>query len=385
METATAKSPNPNNSKRSPAEYDDGLQESSALVTNRSQKLGRRLDEHWCLNTPRTRIDEAKARITILVLWQMFNLPGKPGKSCRSPFREDKSPSFSVSEDGRSWIDFATGEKGDAIDFLAKAKGIHPAEAFTLFLQMAGEKRAASDQEPKHVTALDLKGLEPCTAEDLDRIASMRSIPVEGLRIAVERRILFSCHNPFQGRCFVVTDDARRNAICRRLDGERFHSRSGDEGPKSRCWKGALANWPIGIAQASGYPSIALCEGTPDLLSAFWLAYAGGVDHLVSPVCMTGASCNIHPDALPIFRGKRVRIFGHADRAGEPAVIRWAQHLRNVQVEVDQFRFAGLVRGDDQPVKDLNDFLLADTVASGCAQEVTTGAFDFAFERGGKK
>jgi hypothetical protein len=49
--------------------------------------------------------------------------------------------------------------------------------------------------------------------------------------------------------------------------------------------------------------------------------------------------------------------------------------------EVDAFEFAGLVKADRSPVKDLNDFLLADPVLSGCASEVLYGAFDFALER----
>jgi CHC2 zinc finger len=86
--------------------------------------------------TGRNRIEEAKARFTIPVLWRMFNLPGKPARSCRSPFREDRSPSFSISEDGRRWIDFATGERGDAVDFLAKIKSISSAEAFIELLKV---------------------------------------------------------------------------------------------------------------------------------------------------------------------------------------------------------------------------------------------------------
>src|SRR5258705_6952342 len=85
---------------------------------------------------PRTRIEEAKTRFTITVLWRMFNLRGDPGSPCRSPFREDRSPSFSVFDDGRRWSDHATHERGDAIDFLAKIKGISNAEAFIEVLKM---------------------------------------------------------------------------------------------------------------------------------------------------------------------------------------------------------------------------------------------------------
>lgn len=283
------------------------------------------------LPVSRTRIEGAKARFTIPVLWSMFNLPGKPAKSCHSPFREDRCPSFSVSEDGFHWIDFATGERGDTIEFLAKLKSISNTEAFVELLRMvdgpANIVRPTRSPEAKP-RALhrrpDLSGIEPCAEDDLNEISKLRSIPIEGLKLAANRKLLFAYVHPYQGRCFVITDDARRSAIARRLDGERFHYREATaektEGPKSRNWKNSEANWPIGIAQSSRFPAIALCEGMPDFLAAFALAYDGAVERLVAPVCMTGASCSPHKDALPLFRGKRVRIFGHADEAGQNAM-----------------------------------------------------------------
>ena len=84
-------------------------------------------------------IQEAKNSLTIPVLWVKLGLGGRPRRSCSSPFREDHKPSFSVYDDGKHWRDFSTGEGGDAIDFIAKAKGINPKEAFKLFLNMARE------------------------------------------------------------------------------------------------------------------------------------------------------------------------------------------------------------------------------------------------------
>ena len=75
---------------------------------------------------------------------------------------------------------------------------------------------------------------------------------------------------------------------------------------------------------------------------------------------MLGATQRIHADALPMFTGKRVRIFGHDDEAGRGAVERWAAQLASVGADVDAFSFAGLVQTDGQPVKDLNDALLMD-------------------------
>jgi hypothetical protein len=344
---------------------------------------------------PRTRIDEAKAHLTIPVLWRRFNLRGNPGSPCRSPFREDRSPSFSVFDRGKRWIDHGTAERGDAIDFLAKIKGISKAAAFVEFLKMVD---GATHQIPSSICqsgarskparqGLVLARIERFSESDLEQISKLRSIPLEGLKLAHERKLLFAYSDPHQGRCWLITDEARRNAIARRRDGKLFEDRDPRTGEitqrKSKCIRGSEANWAIGIAQSSGFPAIALCEGMPDFLAAFWLAWAGGVESLVAPVCMTGAACRIHEHALPLFRGKRVRIFGHADKAGHDSVRRLAEQLRQVQAEVDRFEFSGLVKNDGSPVKDLNDFILVDHKRSGCPIEVTTGGFDFALERKG--
>lgn len=80
-----------------------------------------------------------KEVLTIPVIWYRLALPGQPSRSCRSPFREDKKPSFSVYDDGMRWKDFSTGEGGDVIDFLAKAENNSPKEAFKRFLKIAKE------------------------------------------------------------------------------------------------------------------------------------------------------------------------------------------------------------------------------------------------------
>jgi hypothetical protein len=287
------------------------------------------------------------------------------------------------------WQDRATGEGGDfvkllcanrdltfvqAVEEIERASGVNlHSENGEALPEVSNQREPERKREP-----LKLEGLQPCQKTDALQIVKLRGIRIEGLRLAHQRKVLFAYNHQFHGRCWVITDDARRNAIARKLDGKLF---DGDK--KSLCLKGSEANWPIGIAQAQGFPAIALCEGAPDLLAAFWLAWAGAAESLVMPVCMTGAACRIHDDALPMFRGKRVRIFGHADEAGQDAIQRWADQLSDVQAEVDGFDFEGLVKADGSPVKDLNEFLWADHKASGCGIEIVTGAFDFALERRG--
>lgn len=323
--------------------------------------------------------------------WKIADVSGAPGNSLAIQLTGNKAG---------LWRDRATDEGGDFIDLLCASRNLTLIEAAQEIGRVLGAnlELSAGSYSPPHKPAnsihnqqerkpLRLDGLEECTDDDLRQVFRLRAIPIDGLRLGVQRRLLFAYDHPRQGRCFVITDDARRCAISRRLDGKPFQDRDPKTREatekKSKCCYGSEANWPIGAAQIGGLPAIALCEGMPDFLAAFWLAYAGAIEQYVAPVCMTGASCRIHEDALPLFRGKRVRIFGHADEAGRKAIQRWADQLRSVQAEVDGFFFTELLKADGSPVGDLNDFILADHHRSGCPIEVVTGAFDFALERRG--
>src|SRR5205823_5530574 len=61
-----------------------------------------------------------------------------PAKKCRSPFREDKNPSFSVYMDGRRCRDFGTGQDWDVIAFFAEAKGCTQGEAIRQLAERLG-------------------------------------------------------------------------------------------------------------------------------------------------------------------------------------------------------------------------------------------------------
>ena len=84
---------------------------------------------------------EAKERIRIPDLWRELGLEGEPKKHCRCPFHEDRSPSFSIFDDGKGWKCHAGCGGGSVIDFLAKAKGLSDEEACLEILRRAGSNR----------------------------------------------------------------------------------------------------------------------------------------------------------------------------------------------------------------------------------------------------
>jgi CHC2 zinc finger len=311
---------------------------------------------------------DAKTRLNIHGLWRHFGFDGEPKTSCHSPFREDAKPSFSVNADGTLWNDFATGEAGNAVDFFQRASGLSQKDACRKFIELAGgrimpaprfTRPRRAEAKPKPV----FPDFRTGTAADLKHLASLRNIGREGLEFASARGLLWFAMLK-DCPAWIVTDSARVNAQARRMDGQGWNHLP--DSPKAWTLPGAWASWPIGITETQPFPAIPLCEGGPDFLSAHYLAlWEQASNHTTrdvqcSPVAMLGASHRIHADALPLFTGKRVRIFGHDDEAGRGAVERWAAQLASVGADVDAFSFAGLRQADTKPVNDLNDSLLMD-------------------------
>jgi hypothetical protein len=303
-------------------------------------------------------IEDAKQRLSIPSLWARLELPGSPKTACRSPFREDKHGSFSVSKDGRLFNDFATGEAGDAVDFLRLATGLSPEAAFTKFLEMAGggvaiaalPKREHTPKETQPRQKPVFPTFERGTEAELHALADLRVVSFGACWLA--RAVGLLHFATWKGEpAWIVTDRERLNAQARRMDGQPWEA----IGAKAQTLPGSWASWPLGIRTGANYPAFLLVEGGPDLLAALHHIHERDAETLAFPIAMLGASQRIHEDALPILAGKRVRIFPHTDAAGTKAAERWAAQLATVGADVDCFSFAGLRKADGSPVGDLND------------------------------
>ena len=306
-------------------------------------------------------LEVAKERIRIPDLWRELGLEGEPRKHCRCPFHEDRSPSFSIFDDGRVWKCHAGCGEGSVVDFLAKARGLSDADACQEILRRGDvipqrsrsprrEVDAHNDKAEKARKRESWPTFETPTQDEIGAIADLRGLSVEGVSLAADRGLLF-CADSREGRAWIVTDSGRINAQGRLLSGKPWSA-----GMKAKTLPGSEAASPIGLLEASSFPAIALVEGGPDILAAVHLAWCAGVEDRVAVIAMLGASNRIPEDVLPHFAGKRVRVFQHDDQAGRNAGALWAAQLIAAGVEVDGYSFAGLSRADRGAVKDLNDF-----------------------------
>lgn len=337
-----------------------------------------------------TRLELAKERLTIPDLAALRGWQWEPGRSCRVPYRADKSPSGSVYADGRLMFDHATGETLDAPGLLARVEGLSPADACRICIELARIRpeecdddrhraRMPAQRPPEAPSPLpakpELPALHLPREGHLRAIARTRGFDLAALELAVSRGLLWVCQ--WRGlACWAVTDAARWLCQVRRLDGKPFTRK---DGTTFKAWTlpGCRAGWPLGIGEAQGFSFVALCEGGPDMMAVLHLAMALGCADRVAPVAMLGASTRIVPDALPHFAGKRLRVYAHADAAHEDgkapgleAAARWQDQLTAAGAEVDVFDLADICGPDGVLCKDLNDLArvpvasLADDVAA---------------------
>lgn len=189
---------------------------------------------------------------------------------------------------------------------------------------------------------------------DLDRstLAAIRGISVGAVDDAIRRGLV--AFGPFRGlRAWFLGDRTRRAVEARRLDGQSWAA-----GVKVWSLPGSLGNWPVGVLQAAPDAVLVLVEGAGDLLGVLELAAAADAVPRVAPVVMLGAAKRIHPDALPSFAGRRVRVLAQADEAGRSGADRWRAELAEAGAAADVLNVEDVAKDvpEARAVKDWNDW-----------------------------
>jgi|TARA_R110002167_G_scaffold102250_3_gene265438 hypothetical protein len=83
-------------------------------------------------------IEDIKARVDIFELLQRRGIETKGSKPILSPIRDERTPSFSIYQDGKRWKDFGSDEGGDVIDLEQVLCGVDKKEAIRSLAEMAG-------------------------------------------------------------------------------------------------------------------------------------------------------------------------------------------------------------------------------------------------------
>jgi hypothetical protein len=176
-------------------------------------------------------LEVAKERLRIPALWVILTLPGRPGRSCRSPFREDRNPSFVIFDNDRRFYDHGTGQAGDAVDFLAMALGISNGDASRKLIELAGvipqtphfqreEKHGSGDEMAEKARKRESwPTFDAPTGAEVKAIANCGAYPLKGSHLPQKRAC---CGAPIAMRDKLGSSPIRgvSNAQARRMDGQ---------------------------------------------------------------------------------------------------------------------------------------------------------------------
>ena len=300
-------------------------------------------------------LNELKARYRIPRAWCDLGLKGEPATSCCSPLRADRTPSFSVFDEGCRFHDFGTGEGGDVIDFVAKARGCDLAAAIKFIEDRLGIVRPARKPRSTQEARPKLPQLRRGTDAELRELSERRGFSIEGLRLTERRGLLF--FTVLWGfSAWAVTDSRRQLVEFRRLDGAPWPAFGRLCVRKAHC-SGRGKSWPVGVKESAEFRKIVLVEGGPDVLACHCLAIAEGKAESVAIIGVLGASNHkLAPEALSLLRDKQVLIVPHCDDAGRAAMRSWARQLKDAgAARVTAFDLSGLTLADGNTGKDLAD------------------------------
>jgi len=307
----------------------------------------------------------AKARETYTVpeIWQILQLPGEPKASCRSPFRDDHTPSLSIFDNGRGWKDHSTGDGGDVVAFLKSALGDYRIVRDWLrerIGQPDGHRRPATAparRKPIQWPGEILEGTQATWQAFADKRGISFPAAWTMVHVGIIRFTKIDGH-----KCFIVTDDTRRAAEIRRIDRQPFGTSKAY--PLTGCDKTWLPGADL-LRDAPPEASVMIVEGATDLLTAFDLytryRRSGGAYRWI-PCALLGAGCKtLSPECAALMRGRHVRLVPDADEAGDKMAAHWSELLRENGCSVDTIE---LPRGKD--LSDCKPEIAPETIFSPC-------------------
>ena len=279
--------------------------------------------------------------------WCVGSLAGEPGQSLK------------INIHSGVWADFATGDKGgDPVSLFAAIFSITQSDAAIRLGGLKWKTQSAGGialPQIQRATSMP-KDFRAGTREEIQTVASLRRVEFWGVASMQQNRVLgFGTVCGFS--CWIVTDDARKVAEARRIDGVTFPSVGQLGERKAHTLRGSSKAWPAGLMVPNNltpyFQKVLLVEGSGDLVAAYHFVHEGSQDWL--PVAILGAASKLSMEALLMLNGKHVRIIPHVDKAGQEAAEKWNNQLAAAGIAVDWFDLGGLRKASGEAVKDLND------------------------------
>lgn len=264
----------------------------------------------------------------------------------RSPFREDKNPSFGIYQaDGKwKWKDHGTGDGGDELDFIMKLEGYDKGRAMKFYKELAGVE--------EYTQAIQAKGIswepyrEAFTPDLVQKFAEQRSFSPAFCQAMVSKNLL----GLTQDRCvaFPAYDAHGQNIV-----GSHHKVKDGSW----RFSDGAKNTYPFVMGNIRTAQQVYLFESQWDAMTAAdsmeWMADDPDAVSSVAFAATRGASNVKLVETIPVNKQARIIVVPQHDAPGQ----KWVDEVCKVIREKHE-RAPYLVDFPEQ-FKDLNDWAKA--------------------------
>jgi hypothetical protein len=272
--------------------------------------------------------------------WRDLGLEGDPRANCKSPWRDEKEPSFSIYDDGRKFKDHGADQQGDVFEFVKLTLDTGFKEAARWVEERNGIMRRERSRMPKEATSkpklIEWPGdLVEGTAATWEGFAGFRGLSFPAVHAAVHAGILRFVKADGH-KCFAITDEARKAGEIRRIDGKDFKK------GKVFGLSGVDKSWLVGsslLPETRKTTPVFISEGATDFLAA-WNAYSryrrAGGERSWLPLALLGASGKrLHPDLHEQIAGRAVRLAPDGDDAGRKMADHWGTMLSAIGCPVE--------------------------------------------------
>jgi DNA primase len=286
-----------------------------------------------------SKIEKIRASCTIEWAWKILDLPGRPARTCKSPFREDKKPSFSVymAKDGQRWYDQGTGEGGDVVDFWAAAKGITLQAAIDelgLMMGIEAKRHTAryrtpekAKEKPEEKPVQWPSDLRMPTIAECESLGMLRDLPAAAFDVAA--LLGFLKVGTHKGELlWFLTDASKQGAEGKTFTGDPCLA----SGKKTAALPGTSKSWCYGLMsdreEWNAIDKLVIVEGLPDFFAALAILidYPGNA----RPISMLGASTRPGDECRPFINDRECLIIGHNDTEGRRAIDVWRKRLQEL-------------------------------------------------------
>ncbi len=322
-------------------DYDDWLRISSAVWTVLPMEEGTRLLMQWSPEEkPGEYAEKWKARLKQIGVGTLVHYAQQYG--------------FDPAAAGRRRIQRNGGKLR-----LIFPRPVLPAQSTAASLPASAKTTTAAPQTAINGTELP-PALHTGSLSALATLQQQRHLPCfAGLQIASDRGLL-RFGNVWDADeehpAWILTDDCRRVAQARRMDGQHWQDIGGK---KAKTLPGSASGWPVGTATIWEHDAVLFAAGGPDLLATFTLLCLMEAPlSRIGVVALMGENIGISPEALPLFKGKHVRLIYRQDAAGKAACVNRARELRAAGATVDAFNLSQFLPASGG--KDLNDCITPD-------------------------